>query len=136
MIPASLSSESYCYLTTRGRRSGNPHTIEIWFGLNADTLYVLAGSGMRSDTVRNALAQPDVRVRIGSTTFAGRTRLLEPGTEEDALARRLLLEKYAPGYSGSLDGWGKTALPLAFDTTETISADMSDALWPKGRRLG
>src|SRR5207253_9821463 len=33
----------YCYLTTRGRVSGNPHTIESWYGAEGDTLYLLSG---------------------------------------------------------------------------------------------
>jgi hypothetical protein len=28
-----LATESFCYVTTTGRRTGNPHRIEIWFGL-------------------------------------------------------------------------------------------------------
>jgi hypothetical protein len=35
--------------------------------------------------------------------------------DEDATARRLLLEKYGPRYSGDLDDWGRTALPVAID---------------------
>src|ERR1051325_2737939 len=34
-----------CYLTTTGRTSGNPHTIEIWFALHGDRVYLLAGGG-------------------------------------------------------------------------------------------
>ena len=35
---------------------------------------------------------------------------------EDSLARRLLLEKYAPPrYDGDLEDWGRDALPVAFD---------------------
>jgi hypothetical protein len=40
-------------------------------------------------------------------------RLVEPGTDEDALARRLLLEKYQRG--DELAGWGQGALPIALD---------------------
>jgi len=29
--PAQWASEPFLYLTTRGRRSGRPHQIEIWF---------------------------------------------------------------------------------------------------------
>ena len=28
-----LAGETYCYLTTTGRVTGKPHTIEIWFAL-------------------------------------------------------------------------------------------------------
>ena len=37
-VDPSLASESYCYLTTTGRVSGEPREIEIWFGLDGDTL--------------------------------------------------------------------------------------------------
>ena len=136
MFHPSLASEPYCYLTTTGRRTGSPHTIEIWFGLRGDTLYILAGARERSDWVRNILKTPEVKVRIGGTTFAGRGRAVEPDSDEDTLARKLLVEKYAPGYSGSLDNWGKTALPVAVDVTAIVSTDPADALWPRGRRLG
>ncbi|MDP1548048.1 MAG: hypothetical protein Q8L87_18715 [Anaerolineales bacterium] len=28
-----LSKEDYCYLTTQERKTGQPHEIEIWFGV-------------------------------------------------------------------------------------------------------
>ena len=44
-----LAQEEYCYLTTTGRVSGNPHEIEIWFGMKDNTLYLLSGGGHKSD---------------------------------------------------------------------------------------
>jgi hypothetical protein len=38
----SLASEQFLYVTTTGRRTGNPHEIEIWFGTNGRTVYILA----------------------------------------------------------------------------------------------
>lgn len=113
-IEASLAAEDYCYITTIGRVSGKPHTIEIWFGVSGRTLYILAGGREKSDTVRNARKTPDVSVRIRRKRFAGRARAVTRQAE-GALARRLLLEKYGPRYSGDLDEWGREALPLAFD---------------------
>jgi nitroimidazol reductase NimA-like FMN-containing flavoprotein (pyridoxamine 5'-phosphate oxidase superfamily) len=110
----SSAAEDYCYITTTGRVSGKPHTIEIWFGYANDTIYILAGGGERSDTVRNGRKQPRVRVKIGEREYRGVMRAVEDA-EEDALARRLLLEKYAPGYAGDLSDWGKNALPVAID---------------------
>ena len=112
----SLAGEAFCYLTTTGRVSGRPHTIEIWFGLNEGTLYMLSGNGprQRADWVRNLMKRPAVTVRIGDREFSGSGRVVEDG-EEDGLARRLLLEKYEPTYSGDLSEWGQTALPVAVD---------------------
>jgi deazaflavin-dependent oxidoreductase (nitroreductase family) len=111
-----LPGEQFCYLTTTGRATGRPHTIEIWFGLNGRTLYMLSGNGprRRADWVRNIMKTPAVTVRIGEREFAGTGRVVEE-EEEDALVRRLLLEKYEPTYSGDLSEWGRTALPVALD---------------------
>jgi hypothetical protein len=107
----------YCYITTTGRVTGRPHQVEIWFGLDGRTLYVLAGSRHDADFVRNAIKQPQVTVRIGSreATEIQATARVVKGGDEDALGRKLLLEKYSPGYDGSLDAWGRTALVVAFD---------------------
>ena len=113
-VDPSLASESYCYLTTTGRVSGEPREIEIWFGVDRDTLYMLSGGRDRSDWVKNLIRQPEVTVRLGGRTFEGRARIVGSG-EEDARARRLLLEKYSPGYAGDLSEWGETALPVAVD---------------------
>jgi deazaflavin-dependent oxidoreductase (nitroreductase family) len=111
---AALADENYCYLTTTGRVTGEPREIEIWFGLDADTLYMLSGGRDRSDWVKNLVKTPEVTVRIGDRTLEGRARVVAD-EEEDALARRLLFEKYSPGYSGDLSDWRERSLPIAVD---------------------
>ena len=112
----SLAAEAFCYFTTTGRVTGRPHTIEIWFALNGRTLYMLSGNGPRhrADWVRNLMKTPVATVRIGEREFPGSGRIVED-SEEDGLARGLLLEKYEPTYSGDLSDWGRTALPVAVD---------------------
>jgi len=111
---SALASEEYCYLTTRGRVSGRPHTIEIWFALRGTTVYLLSGGRDRSDWVKNLRRTPEVKVRIGRRRFDGRARIVR-AKREDALARRLLVEKYQPRYEGDLRGWRRSALPVAVD---------------------
>jgi deazaflavin-dependent oxidoreductase (nitroreductase family) len=103
----------YCYVTTTGRVSGRPREIEIWFGLEGDTVYLLSGGGDRSNWVRNMLADPSVEVRIGEEAFPGTARIVaEPG--EEALARRIVHAKYSTG-PDHLTNWRDTALPVAID---------------------
>jgi hypothetical protein len=65
--------------------------------------------------VRNLLADPTARIRIGQGEGDATARLLDPGTDEDALARRLLLAKYQrPGQDDLVD-WARSSLPVAFD---------------------
>ena len=70
-----------CYVTTRGRRTGNPHEVEIWFGVVGDTLYLISGNGAGADWYRNALADSDVRVRINKETRNGVARAVTDATE-------------------------------------------------------
>jgi deazaflavin-dependent oxidoreductase (nitroreductase family) len=115
-----INNQDFCYVTTTGRITGNPHEIEIWFSLENNTLYILAGGGHASDWVKNTKKAPAVRVRIADRHFDGTARIVTEA-KEDALARRLLLEKYAPPrYSGDLSDWGKNALPVAIELTPAI----------------
>lgn len=111
---ATLGEEDYCYLTTTGRVTGRPHTIEIWFGLEVGTLYMLSGGGRSSDWVKNLSRTSAVTVRIGEQTSEGRARVVEE-PEEDERARKLLFEKYRGRYSGELSRWRATALPVAVE---------------------
>jgi deazaflavin-dependent oxidoreductase (nitroreductase family) len=114
LIDTKLADEDYCYITTVGRVTGKPHTVEIWFGTNGDTIYVLAGSGRDADFVKNAKKQPVVDVRIATTMFAGNARIVTE-TREDTLARELLMKKYVKASTSDLVEWGRDALPVAFD---------------------
>ena len=109
-----LAGEDFCYLTTVGRVSGRPHTIEIWFALHEQTLYLLSGGRDKSDWVKNALHTPTVLVEINSTIFSGTARLVT-NTEEDTLARKIVFEKYVPRSSDDLVDWSRTSLPIAVD---------------------
>ncbi|MGZ8755429.1 MAG: nitroreductase/quinone reductase family protein [Acidimicrobiia bacterium] len=101
-------------LTTVGRVSGRPHTIEIWFAQHGSTLYILSGGGTHSDWVRNLTRTPVVRVRVDADEYAGRARIVTD-PQEDRLARDAVHNKYAARYFGDLTSWRETALPVAVD---------------------
>lgn len=103
------------YLTTTGRTTGTPHHIEIWFAMQGQMVYLLAGGGDRTDWVRNLMVSPVVTLEIGARKRTTRARIVEAGTDEEALARRSLLEKYSPRSTDDLTGWSRTALPVAVD---------------------
>ena len=114
-MPGDVAQLDFCYLTTTGRLSGNPHRIEIWFVLAEETVFLMAGDRDRSDWVRNIMATPDVQLELGARKRTTRARLVEDGSEDDALARRLMLEKYATSDADDLSEWGRTALVVAID---------------------
>jgi deazaflavin-dependent oxidoreductase (nitroreductase family) len=109
-----LANEDYCYLTTIGRVTGKPHAIEIWFGAQNASLYLMAGDH-GSDWVKNLLKNPAVSVHIANESFTGTARLVKNEPEE-MTARNLLADKYKERESdGSLSEWARTALPVAID---------------------
>ena len=117
----SLKGEEYCYLTTIGRVTGNPHEIEIWFGAENTSLYLFSGGMDRSDWVKNLLKNPTVKIRIAEHTFTGIARLVKDEAEE-TLARNLLADKYKEREAdGSLSVWAQTALVVGIDVSSSRS---------------
>jgi deazaflavin-dependent oxidoreductase (nitroreductase family) len=106
--------EPFCYLTTIGRISGRDHTVEIWFALRGDTVYLLSGGGNRADWVRNMTRQPRVTLEVGTVRWAGYARIITD-PDEDRLARDLVAGKYQPTYCGDPSTWRDTSLPVAID---------------------
>lgn len=110
-----LAIEEYCYLTTTGRVTGNPHEIEIWFAMKKSTLYILSGGGHKSDWVKNLMKNPNVAVRIAERTFNATGRLVQQA-EEESSARTMLAHKYNEHETdGSLSEWAQTALVVGID---------------------
>ena len=116
-----LGGHQFCYLTTVGRRTGRRHEIEIWYAAApvTPTLYLLSGGGDRADWVRNLMASPGADVRLGDATHRAIARILDEPSEEEQEARRLVFEKYDPGYDGDLSRWRERALPVALDLVQT-----------------
>ena len=115
-IPADASDQPYVWLTTVGRRTGLTRTVELWFGLRGTTLYFLAGGGPSAGWVLNSLAAGTVRVRMSGGTYRGQARAVEPGTDEEAVARRALAAKYQGWSEGKrLSSWARNSFPVAID---------------------
>ena len=116
-VDSALGGEAFAYLTTTGRVSGKPHEIEIWFALNDNIAYLMNGDSRdaagNADWLRNLRKQPAVRFRIAGQTFDAVARVVTDA-KEDALARRLLLAKYATAQD-RLEVWGRVAVPVAID---------------------
>jgi deazaflavin-dependent oxidoreductase (nitroreductase family) len=112
-----LKKEDYCYLTTMGRVSRRPHEIEIWFGVQNSSIYLMAGDHS-SDWVKNLLKDPHVTVRITRHNFTGVARLVKDAQEE-MMARDKIADKYKEREAdGSLSEWARTALLVAIDLEE------------------
>ena len=90
----------FLYLTTTGRRSGQPREIEIWFTARAGRYYVISEHREEASWVRNLTAEPRVHVRVGRATFAARARVIDDRAEPtlNGAVQELSEKKY---------GWGE-----------------------------
>ena len=103
----------YCYLTTRGRKTGNPHEIEIWFVIHEGSLYLMSGGMDGSDWVKNLLKEPRVTVRVDGQTFPALARV--QNEKDEKIIRNLMADKYKEREAdGSLSDWAQTALVVGF----------------------
>ena len=110
-----VTSESFCYLTTTGRRRGRDHTIEIWFATDGDVVFMISGGSDGSDWVRNLQADAQCRIRIADVRLDATARLpLADGPERDR-AVELLHAKYATQVSSSAARWRHDGFIVAFD---------------------
>jgi deazaflavin-dependent oxidoreductase (nitroreductase family) len=76
-VTAAPGEPELLHLTTTGRRTGAPREIEIWFTRRAGRYYILAEEGDRAHWVRNLVADPRVRWRVGDAAFTGRARIVD-----------------------------------------------------------
>jgi deazaflavin-dependent oxidoreductase (nitroreductase family) len=96
-----IEDESEVELTTIGRSSGKPRTVTIWFVRDQDSLYVQAGKKGETNWYRNLLAQPDVRLKIGSSHLSGRAVPIEDEGETQRI-HELFRSKYL---TARIMGW-------------------------------
>lgn len=115
-----------CRLVTVGRRTGHPHDIEMWFGVVDGMVCMISGNGDRADWYRNALHNPEVKIRFGAQIFAGRARPAEWG-DERRLVGLEMTRKYA-GWGGDAeigleeDDWTWRVPALMIALSETIGS--------------
>jgi deazaflavin-dependent oxidoreductase (nitroreductase family) len=101
----------FCYLTTTGRVSGQPHTIEIWYVEHDGAVYLMAGDA-GSDWVRNLVRDPQVRLRIGEVESEASATVVDDVTDaRQPVVRGSMADKYDEREpDGSLSSWARTAL--------------------------
>jgi deazaflavin-dependent oxidoreductase (nitroreductase family) len=66
----------WALLETTGRKSGEPRRTPVGNGLDGDMFWIVAEHGRRAGYVRNIMANPRVRVRIGRRWRTGTAHLM------------------------------------------------------------
>lgn len=68
-----LEETPYLNLTTKGRKTGNEHSVELWFAFEDEKLYFLAHEN--SFWWKNIVKTPRVEVEVSEILFEGTGRL-------------------------------------------------------------
>jgi len=92
------SREQYLHLTTRGRKTGLPREIEIWFTELGGRFYVIAEYAT-AQWLRNLQASPEVLVRIAEEHFPATARVIT--ADSDPTLHRSVQQASREKY-----GWG------------------------------
>lgn len=88
-----VGSQKLIRVTTTGRKTRKPHTVELWFALKNGKVY-LSHEGSETDWMKNIRHSDRVSFEIGGENFTGKARLLENGSAEAWDAEVALYEKY------------------------------------------
>ena len=86
-----MTDPTYLYLTTKGRVTGRPREIEIWFTRYEGRYYLVAEHRDKTQWVQNLRVNSHVQVRVGDAHFPARARVVdarkEPGLTREIRAR-------------------------------------------------
>jgi hypothetical protein len=99
-----VADDKYIYLTTRGRKTGNPHMVELWFAIAGKKIY-LSHEGVYTDWMKNILKDNRVEFRIGKIQFKGNARIAESGEIFELGKRALYLKYYGKADKDTIDDW-------------------------------
>lgn len=111
MEVAPFSRHRTVRLITRGRKSGQPRSVKLWFVVaGSSSIFVQHASSAPSQWYRNLLAEPSVEVDFGAGPIPARAvAVTEPRKVGEIL--RLVRRKY---FFAKLIQWlGRRATPLA-----------------------
>lgn len=108
---------AFALLETTGRRSGVRRLTPVGNGLDGDTFWLVSEHSDRADYVKNLIADPHVRVKVGRLWRCGHATLVR---DDDAIARRRAMDR-ANGFFGWIDG---IAFRTAVSEPLTIRIDL------------
>ena len=80
---ARVASYQTLRLTHRGRKSGKPYEVTIWFVVDRDVIYL--NGNIDTQWPRNMQANPEITIRIGQETFQGKANLVTERADRERI---------------------------------------------------
>jgi len=114
-----LKNEKFIYLTTKGRKTGKMHVVELWFAHANNRIY-LSHEGEFTDWMKNIEKNGKVKMKVGSENFEGSAVIAPAGSDAREIGKKALYEKYyGPVSQQALDDW------FELSTVVEVSPDFS-----------
>jgi len=119
-----VADEKYIYLTTKGRKTGKPHTVELWFAAAGKMIY-LSHEGAYTDWMKNILEDSRVGFKIGKAQFKGNARMAKSVDAFEVGKHALYIKYYGKASKDKINDWfsesaiieiSMQAEPKPFDT--------------------
>jgi deazaflavin-dependent oxidoreductase (nitroreductase family) len=85
-------------LTTYGRRSGSPRTVEIWW-FHVDGRFIITGTPGRRDWLANVRSRPEVVIGVSGVEIAAAVREVD----DHELRRRVFTDRETRWYSSQAE---------------------------------
>lgn len=90
---AKVPSPKFIHLTTKGRKTGRSHMVELWFALGEDKVF-LSHEGDETDWMKNIKENGEVSFEIGGKNFTGKAHYVDDHSDEAWQCKVALYEKY------------------------------------------
>jgi deazaflavin-dependent oxidoreductase (nitroreductase family) len=113
-IQQALNTEKIIDITTTGRKSGDPHRIEIGFHNIDGRIYITGKPGRKRDWYRNMLANPNFTFHLKQSVVADLPAQATPITDD--AARRAWFSRYLKDSDNDVEQWiqGSPLVEVAF----------------------
>src|SRR5690348_12584232 len=100
LLRLGLAPRAFALLETKGRLSGETRLTPVGNGLDGSVFWIVSEHGTRCDYVKNLMADPKVRVKVGRRWYSGTASVTQ---DDDAFGRRRDLDR-KNGIVGRADG--------------------------------
>ncbi len=114
----SVQKNQYIYLTTKGRKTGKPHTVQVWFAYGDGKLY-LSHEGAYTDWMKNLEKNEIVSGKIGDVNFEAKAKIVGEGTSREQGKKALYEKYYKPASKAVIDDWFSLSTIVELTPIET-----------------
>lgn len=114
-----VAGEKHIYLRTRGRKTGNPHTVELMFAVAGNKIY-LSHEGRYTDWMKNVLKDNHVTFKIGKLQFKGNARIVKDGDAFELGKHALYLKYYGNADEDTINDWFSESTITEITTIDAV----------------